>query len=182
MTQRLETKDLPPREELESLRQLLSRSKQTLAAAESCTGGLLSYWLTELSGASQYFKGGVIAYSAQVKIKALGMSQEKIEREGWATKACAEDMAQGVKNLLRADWAVAVTGVAGPKTGEKAEPVGQIAFAVASKNLCQSLVKHFPKAGRGDLRRTAALFALQFLISAVKVKNHLKESRIWQKG
>lgn len=163
-------KKAPPEDELKHLHRLLTSAGQNLATAESCTGGLLSCWLTEFPGASEYFKGGLIAYSTQVKTEILGLSKEKIQQKGWATKDCAEDMAQGVKKLLQSDWAVAVTGVLGPKTGEKAEPVGQIAFAVVSKNLCQSLVKQFPPAGREHLRRTATLFALQFLISMVKMK------------
>ena len=82
-------------------------------------------------------------------------------------------MARGAKKLLRADWALAVTGVAGPKPGENGEPVEQIAFAVATPQFCQSLVKGFPQKRRGDLRRVAALFSLQFLISVFKMEREV---------
>ena len=136
--------------------------------AESCTGGLVCFWLTHLSGSSKYFKGGLVCYSPQVKIEHLGLSQKKIKTEGLVTKYCALSMAQGVKKFLKADWALALTGIAGPSQGELGEPVGQIAFSLVSPGAKKSLIHFFKEPKRKDIRHQASLFALDFLISGFK--------------
>ena len=143
-------------------------TKESLCVAESCTGGLLSFWLTETPGASQYFKGGIVAYQNLTKIEQLGLSAEKIKQEGVVTKKCVLSMAQSVKKNFRSDWAISTSGIAGPAKGKRAENVGKIAFSVCSPSSHKSLVKQFNDINRQALKYKASLFALDFLISEFK--------------
>jgi PncC family amidohydrolase len=104
----------------------------TLAVAESCTGGLLSSRITDVAGASEYFRGGVVAYSEEVKERVLGVSPEVLRGQGAVSEACAREMAQGVRKLLGADLALATTGVAGPGGGTPKKPVGLVFIALAT--------------------------------------------------
>lgn len=153
---------------LEKIHKYFIEAGESLCVAESCTGGLLSFWLTHLPDSSKYFKGGLVSYQKEVKIDHLGLQSEKIKKEGLVTEDCALFMAQGVKNLLKADWAVSITGIAGPSKGGLGEPVGKVAFALSSKKISKSLIKHFKGPKRKDIRHQAALFALDFLISGFK--------------
>ncbi len=112
-------------------RLLLGRG-QHLVVAESCTGGLLSHILSRKAGASKYFKGGVIAYSNAVKVAALGVNPDEIERVGAVSAEVACEMAHGARVRLGADIALAVTGVAGPDGGSDAKPVGTVFIALSS--------------------------------------------------
>ena len=141
---------------------------ESLCVAESCTGGLLSFWLTHLPDSSKYFKGGLVAYQTKVKIDHLGLQAEKIKKEGLVTEECALSIAQSVKSLLKTDWALSITGIAGPSEGALGEPVGKVAFALNSKQISKSAIKHFKGPKRKDIRHQAAFFALDFLISGFK--------------
>ena len=171
-------KEAFPEEVLKDIHHYFSSSGQSLCVAESLTGGLLSFYLSHLPGASHYFKGGIVAYQTDLKIRQLGLSEKMIQKEGFSSKACAEAMAQGIKKICAADWALAVTGFAGPKGGTVGEPVGQVAFAVQSKHSTHSEIKFFNCQGqkqeqeqrqdqrrRESIRHQAALFALHLLVS-----------------
>lgn len=109
-------------------RQLLA-ARLTVAAAESCTGGLLGAALTAVPGASAYFRGGVVAYANQVKRDLLGVDAELLERCGAVSAEVAAAMARGVARLLDADVGIAITGVAGPGAEGTTKPVGLIHLA-----------------------------------------------------
>ena len=98
----------------------------TLAAAESCTGGLVSARLTAIAGSSDVFRGGVVAYANEVKESELGVPHDVLERHGAVSAEAAKAMAEGVRNRLGADVGVAVTGVAGPGGGSEEKPVGLV--------------------------------------------------------
>jgi PncC family amidohydrolase len=115
----------------EDVIRLLKSRGQTVATAESCTGGRLAAALTATAGASGYFRGGVVSYSNDVKIDVLGVSRETLEQHGAVSKAVARQMATGVRRLTGADWAVATTGIAGPGGGSAEKPVGTLWVAVA---------------------------------------------------
>jgi nicotinamide-nucleotide amidase len=103
-----------------------------VATAESCTGGRIAAALTAEAGASEYFLGGVVAYSNDVKISVLGVSPEALARHGAVSREVACQMASGVRRLTRADFGVATTGIAGPGGGTPEKPVGTVWIAVAS--------------------------------------------------
>lgn len=104
----------------------------TLATAESCTGGNIARLLTAQAGASAYFKGGVVAYSNEVKECALGVKHSTLEQHGAVSEETVREMAEGVRQRLGADYAIATTGVAGPDGGTPEKPVGTVWIAVAS--------------------------------------------------
>ena len=110
---------------------LLAMRGQTLATAESCTGGCIAHRLTNVPGASAVFLGGVVAYSNLAKQKFLGVRAGTLARHGAVSEATAREMAAGARKKFAADFAVAVTGLAGPAGGTKAKPVGTVFLALA---------------------------------------------------
>ncbi len=96
----------------------------TLAVAESCTGGLLGHWITEVPGSSHYFVGGIIAYSNEVKQRLLGVPETVLEQHGAVSRPCAQAMARGVRERCQAHLGISVTGIAGPSGGTVEKPVG----------------------------------------------------------
>ena len=105
-----------------------------VAAAESCTGGLVGHRLTNVPGSSACFLGGVVAYDNGVKAHVLGVDEGLLEREGAVSEPVAVAMALGVRRLLDADLAVSVTGVAGPSGGTAEKPVGTVFIALADRS------------------------------------------------
>ena len=95
-----------------------------LAVAESCTGGLLGHLLTNVPGSSDYFLGGVIAYSNEVKMRLLGVQVETLEKFGAVSRQTVLEMARGVRQLLKADIGLSVSGIAGPGGGTAEKPIG----------------------------------------------------------
>jgi nicotinamide-nucleotide amidase len=118
--------------------ELLRQRGQTLAVAESCTGGGLGAALAAVPGASDVFVGGVIAYANAVKQGVLGVSAELLETHGAVSDPVAQAMAQGARRVTGADWALAITGVAGPGGGTEQKPVGLVHIAAAGPNGCVS--------------------------------------------
>jgi nicotinamide-nucleotide amidase len=110
---------------------LLKNHNQTLAVAESCTGGWLGEAITSVNGSSAYFLGGVISYSNDVKTQILKVAKSDLETYGAVSAEVANQMALGVKELLQSDWAIAITGVAGPGGGSIAKPVGLVYIGIA---------------------------------------------------
>ena len=114
--------------------QLLKRKNQTLATAESCTGGNIAHHLTSIAGSSAYFKGSIVAYSNEIKMNVLHVPEKIIMEHGAVSQPVVESMAKGVLRLLQTDYAIAVSGIAGPDGGTAEKPVGTTWIAVASKN------------------------------------------------
>ena len=113
---------------------LLKQQGTMVATAESCSGGLVARRITEAAGASDYFKGGVVAYSNEIKMKALGVNPNTLERYGAVSEQTAKEMALGCLNMMDADYAIATTGIAGPTGGTEEKPRGLVYIAVAKKN------------------------------------------------
>ncbi len=109
----------------------LKKYNQTLAVAESCTGGWLGETITSIPSSSTYFLGGVISYSNKVKTQILKVSASDLEQYGAVSAEVAKQMALGVKNLLQSDWAISITGIAGPDGGSVSKPVGCVYVGIA---------------------------------------------------
>lgn len=148
---------------------LLRRRGETLVTAESCTGGLVAEWLTGVAGSSDYFAGGVVSYSNRLKTALLGVPETLLAEHGAVSEPVARAMARGARERLGGDWAVALTGVAGPGGGSVDKPVGTVHLAVAGPPPAaggESEVEHrlvrFP-GDRERVRRMSALFVLDRL-------------------
>ncbi len=113
---------------------LLKNKGVTLSIAESMTGGKLSATIVSVSGASQYYKGGFITYSAELKQKLLGVPKEIIDKYSVVSKEVAEIMANSVREKTNTDFGISVTGNAGPTTDENTDEVGLVYIGVSSKN------------------------------------------------
>ena len=140
----------------------LTQQEKTLATAESCTGGLLGKLLTDVPGASAVYFGGVISYAYSVKEELLGVDAGILAQQGAVCESVALQMAQGVRTRLHADYALSVTGNAGPGTDPKNPNVGEIYVACASeeKTLCRKLTLH---GNREQNREDACREALKLL-------------------
>jgi len=110
---------------------LLTENRKTIATAESCTGGLIGDRLTNISGSSLYYKGGIVAYSNSVKEKTIGVKKETLDSAGSVSEDTALEMARGIRNKLNADIGLSTTGIAGPKGGTKEKPVGLVYIAIS---------------------------------------------------
>jgi nicotinamide-nucleotide amidase len=111
---------------------MLTEREMTIALAESCTGGLVGHRMTNVPGSSNYFKGGVIAYSNEVKEQSLGVRAEILAQHGAVSEETAVEMATGVRRVLGTDLGLAITGIAGPDGGTPDKPVGTVCFALAT--------------------------------------------------
>ena len=136
---------------------------QRLATAESCTGGLVSAALTSVSGSSAVVRGGIVSYAIEVKHEVLGVDAQTLSDVGAVSSECAQQMAQGAARVLKADFAVSVTGIAGPTGAEPNKPVGTVWFGLCTPSVVTSFVKYFD-GNRDDVRQQAVLTALQALL------------------
>ncbi len=139
-----------------------------IALVESCTGGLVAAALTEVPGSSDVFERGFVTYSNDAKLEAVGVNRDILETFGAVSIAVAWAMAQGGLHHSHADIAVAITGVAGPGGGSLKKPVGTVVFARATKDgdpdVVAADVRQFGDLGRAEIRRQAALVALELLM------------------
>ena len=151
----------------EAVAQILSLNNKTLATAESCTGGSIASKLTALAGASRYFKGGVVAYSNEVKEQVLGVSHETLEEHGAVSEETVRQMAEGVRERLGTHYGVATSGVAGPTGGTAEKPVGTVWIAVAGPEGVVTRLKKFGDDRIRTIERTCnEVFSM--LIASIK--------------
>ncbi len=123
-----------------------------IAVAESCTGGLISSRITDISGASDYFEAGITTYSNVSKIRLLNVPKDTIDRYGAVSEETAKAMAEGVKKTVHADIGVSVTGIAGPTGGTEGKPVGTVFIGLATKKATY-VRKFFFDGNRLEIRR-----------------------------
>ena len=112
----------------------LGKRNETIVFAESCTGGLLSSSVTSISGASKVFRGSIVSYSNELKNSLLNISEEKLKKFGAVSEEVCEAMAINVKEKLGADWAISISGIAGPNGGSKEKPVGLVYISISGPN------------------------------------------------
>lgn len=150
-----------------TLVRILREKKLTLSTAESCTGGLVSAALTNVSGSSEVFGFGVCTYANEAKMKLLGVKAETLEKYGAVSEQTAKEMAKGVKNLSGSDIALSLTGIAGPTGGTEEKPVGLVYLGVAAGEKLYAkklLLAQHNKKDRGFIRTVAVKNALKAAI------------------
>lgn len=141
----------------------LLQLKKTIATAESCTGGLIAKQITDIPGSSAYFKCGWITYSNDAKISQLGVKKELIEQFGAVSPEVAEALAAGAREKSGADFAIAVTGIAGPTGGTEQKPIGLVYISIASKEGIQTEKFLFGPRDRDFIRQRTYQNALNLL-------------------
>ena len=146
----------------ELVHRILTERRQTLATAESCTGGVIASRFTTMPGASAYFLCGVVSYSNEAKVRVLGVDADTIARYGAVSEQVARQMAEGVRRVAGADYAIATTGIAGPTGGSAEKPVGTVWIAVATP---AGTVAQCRQCGtdRGQIIDRASAFAIGLL-------------------
>lgn len=148
--------------QFETLVRRLKDMGKTVATAESCTGGLLGKSITDVSGSSAVYPGGVISYCNRIKHCLLGVDQALLDAVGPVSVEVAFQMARGVRRTVGADYGVSVTGIAGPNSDETGRPVGLVYLGAASAEM--TLVRAFRFAGDREAVRTQAAQAAASLM------------------
>ena len=143
--------------------EMLGARGLVLATAESCTGGLIGQRITDISGSSGYYVGGVIAYSNAVKVGLLGVSDGILEKYGAVSAPVAEAMASGVMVRLGADVAVSTTGIAGPTGGSSEKPVGLVFIGLVAKDGFSTVQECHFEGNRSKVRLAASQTAFEMI-------------------
>lgn len=148
------------------LGKLLTAKNLTIACAESCTGGLLTSRLTDVSGSSAYVQGSIVSYSNEVKNSVLKVQAETLKNFGAVSEQTARQMSANVRELFKTDIGVGVTGIAGPSGGTAEKPVGTVYISVSDSR--QIIVKLFNFSGsRSEIKNQACEAAMQMVIDVV---------------
>lgn len=142
---------------------LLKMENKTLAIAESCTGGLVSSWITDVDGSSGYFLFSAVTYANHAKMKVLGVREKTLIKYGAVSEQTAQEMAQGARNISGADIAISTTGIAGPSGGTKQKPVGMVCIGLASTSIKWAKTFQFNFGDRDKHKQIFAATALDVL-------------------
>jgi PncC family amidohydrolase len=153
----------------EILREYMHKRGLTLATAESCTGGLVSDRITNVSGSSEYFPGGIVAYAYEAKANLLGVSWDTLNTHGAVSEETVLEMARGVRKLFNTNIGISVSGIAGPTGGTPEKPVGTTWFGLSTDT--GEWARHFIWDGdRGQNKHHSSEAALQFIIDYLEGK------------
>ena len=143
---------------------LLKEKNLTLSCAESCTGGLIAKSITDVSGCSSVFYGGVVAYDNSVKMNILGVCEQTLNKFGAVSYETAKEMAQGVKSALKTDVGISTTGIAGPGGGTSEKPVGTVYIGFAYNGEVSSYLLSLPSTlSRDEIRHQTVLKILSLV-------------------
>ena len=150
---------------------LLRAQGLKLAAAESCTGGLLADRITNVPGSSDYFIGGVVAYAYEAKVGVLGVSWDTLKAHGAVSRETVLEMARGARHIFGADLAISISGIAGPGGGLPDKPVGTTCFGLVARSGEWTFVHHFTgdrTANKAASAQTALKILQDFLQGKLK--------------
>ena len=145
----------------------LLRRGERLGTAESCTGGMIAAACTDLAGSSQWFERGIVSYSNEAKTELLGVPATVLAQHGAVSAEVAEHMAQGLLARAPLDWALAVTGIAGPTGGSPAKPVGTVWLALAGRGRAPHVWRELFSGDRAAIRTQTVRSALTALARAL---------------
>lgn len=148
---------------------ILNEKRLSLSTAESCTGGLVASRITDVSGSSTYFLGGIVSYSNEAKVSLLGVSWDTLNHKGAVSRETVIEMAQGARKVFNADIAVSVSGIAGPGGGTPDKPVGTVWVGLATPSGAEA--RHFVWDGdRIRNKQLSSEAALQFILDYLEGK------------
>jgi PncC family amidohydrolase len=148
------------------LGEALVRAGATLALAESCTGGLVSEWITDVPGSSRYFRGAVVAYADEAKLRLLGVAPATLREHGAVSEHVAAEMAEGAAAAFGASLGLAITGIAGPEGAVQGKPVGTVYLALKTRDRLVARRAQYP-GSRAAVRSAAASEALRMALGVV---------------
>ena len=151
--------------------QQLTQRKQSVAVAESCTGGLLGAALTAIPGSSAVVQGGVIAYANEIKQNLLGVPTDLITRFGAVSEEVALSMATQVRTRCNATWGLATTGIAGPSGGSPEKPVGMVWVAIAGPQDSKAVCKIF-QGDRNEIRMATVQYIVNAVLSSMRTQKY----------
>ncbi len=153
----------------EALKEHLQARGLKISTAESCTGGLVSHRITNISGSSEYFPGGIVSYSNEAKVKFLGVSWDTLNAHGAVSEETVLEMARGARTLFNTDIGISVSGIAGPTGAMPGKPVGTTWFGLSTSS--GEWARHFIWDGdREQNKQYSAEAALQFVIDYLEGK------------
>lgn len=151
---------------------LLKQNNLTLSTAESCTGGMVSSFITSVSGASEIFEMGVTSYSCRIKNKALKVKEKTLNKFGAVSKETALEMANGIRKISKSDIGISVTGVAGPSYSE-GHPPGYVYIALDDKKTSYEKLLNIPYSNREDIRHKAVLAVFKMIQNHINNKGQI---------
>ena len=143
------------------LQTLLRANKQTITTAESCTGGLVASMITKISGSSDIFNGSIVTYSNKIKNQELNVKNETLEKYGAVSCEVVNEMLDGVIKKFDADFAIAISGIAGPNGGTKNKPVGTVVIGLSDSNSDKIVAVYNFNGSREEVQIQAAKVALK---------------------
>jgi nicotinamide-nucleotide amidase len=153
---------------IEKIIHKLTERNQTISFAESCTGGRIAAAFTAISGASEILDGSVVSYSNDIKHTWLGVEKEVLENFGAVSSQCVSQMLEGIKNLSGADYALAVSGIAGPTGGTELKPVGTVYIGLQTP-FSQEVFQCFFHGDRVAIQEQSTAFAIEKLEEVLKI-------------
>jgi len=156
------------KELIEKIIERLTQREQTVSFAESCTGGRIAAAVTSVSGASNILNGSCVTYSNEIKRRWLGVKLEILENYGAVSKECVSQMLDGIQEMAQSDYAVAVSGIAGPTGGSELKPVGTVYIGISTPDNKEIFHCNF-SGNREDIQERSTQFAIEKLAEAVKI-------------
>ena len=153
---------------VEKIIQKLTEQKQTISFAESCTGGRIAAAFTAISGASNVLNGSCVTYSNEIKHQWLGVELGILEKYGAVSKECVSQMLNGIQKMAQSDYAIAVSGIAGPTGGTEFKPVGTVYIGLLTPQNTEIFHCHF-EGNREEVQEQSTQFAIEKLSQSVKI-------------
>ncbi|MDD2896105.1 MAG: CinA family protein [Aliarcobacter sp.] len=150
------------------LQTLLRANKQTITTAESCTGGLVASMITKVSGSSDIFNGSIVTYSNKIKNQELNVKNETLEKYGAVSCEVVNEMLDGVISKFDADFAIAISGIAGPNGGTKDKPVGTVIIGISDSNSHKIVNVYNFSGSREEVQIQSAKVALKEILKFIQ--------------
>ena len=153
--------------DMEKLQEELKSQKKTITTAESCTGGLIASMITEISGSSEIFNGAIVTYSNEIKEQELKVNKNTIIQHGVVSIEVVQEMLIGVLEKFNADYAIAVSGIAGPNGGTNSKPVGTVAIGVMQSDRREKIKIYNFAGNRKEIQLQSAKIALKEILKFI---------------